>query len=92
MPIDVKAMEKSGKEVSVVRNAHTQDTVLAFLKKNKANAYTQAEIGSELGIKPQQARQCCHALMKKGKAGRKTVTITTDGGKPQDQIFWRYTQ
>ena len=88
-PIDVSAMEQNGKEVSNVRNAHTQDEVLAFLKKNKKHAYTQAELGIELSIKPQQARQCCMALQKKGLTVRKEVDVVVASGKTESHIHWR---
>jgi len=89
-PIDVSAMEQNGREVSNIRNAQTQGEVLAFLKKNKKSAYTQAELGVELGIKPQQARQCCIALQKKGLTTRKEVDVVVASGKTESQIHWRF--
>jgi len=91
MPIDVSVMDESGTEVKTIRNAAVQDEVLSFLKKNKKSAYTQKEIGEELGIRPQQARQCCFALQKKGVVDRKAVPITKDNGKTVDEIHWCYT-
>ena len=92
MPIDVNKLETEGKDVTVVRNSNVQDSVLAFLKKNKKQAYTQKELGVELGMKPQQARQCCMALLKKDMVVRKAVDVPTESGKTQNQIHWRFSK
>ena len=75
MPIDVKTLDTKGKAVSTKKNRPAQDQVLGFLKKNKDSAYMQSEIGAELDMRPQQARQILHALMKQKKlANRRRVS------------------
>lgn len=94
MPIDVGTLETQGTEVvGTIRNADVQDSVKKFLKKNKSSAYTQAEVAAELGIRPQQARQCLHALMKKGIVARKACDVpNSKTGRTQTQIHWNYIQ
>ena len=93
MPIDVNVMEQQGSEVTTtIRNSHVQDEVFTFLKKHKKEAFNQKEIGDALGLRPQQVRQCCFALMKKGKVLRKSVSVTTANGKSADIIHWTIVQ
>jgi len=91
MPIDVNELEERGTDVTSVKNRHAQDTVLAFLKKNKKQAFTQRELGDNLEMRPQQVRQCCIALEKKNLAMRKSVEVPTTKGS-ESRIFWSLRQ
>jgi len=90
MPIDVKTLEDQGTEViGTIRNADVQNSVYDYLKNNKKSAFTQKEIADALGIRPQQARQCLHALLKKGKVARKACDVYSEKtGKTMAQIHW----
>jgi len=91
MPIDIETLESQGREVSERRNNNAQKEVLSFLKRkdNKGKAFMQAEVGEELGMKPQQVRQIMFALAKKDIVVRKEVSYVGKSGKEEDGIFWR---
>ena len=91
MPISVKKLESEGKEVTKVKNRPAQDLVRKFLEDNAEHAFMQSEIGAELGMRPQQVRQCCLALEKQGVAVRKAVAVSTSNGSA-DRIFYSFKQ
>ena len=91
MPIDVNELVSKGTEVKTVQNRNAQDTVLAFLKKNKTSAYMQKELGEALDMRPQQVRQCAIALEKKGEVIRKMLDVPTAKGT-ESRIFWALKQ
>jgi len=90
-PIDVNDLMEKGTEVKAVKSRHAQDSVLKYLSKNSDHAYTQGELGEALKMRPQQVRQCCVALEKKGLTVRKQVDIQTDKGT-EPRIFWAILQ
>ena len=82
-------MKEEGKDVRSIQNRPVQDDVLGFLRDHKDMAYTQKEIADELGIVPQQARQCLHALLKKHSVARKGYDVVGKSGKTTTQIHWK---
>ena len=91
MPISTEDLMETGTEVTVVQNRKAQDSVLGLLTKHKKQAFTQREIADELGMKPQQARQCCVALAKKNVVIRKQVEIPVKDGT-ENRSFWTLKQ
>ncbi len=70
MPIDAQVLREKGVEVTAQLRGHRQEQVIDFMRSNHLNAYTQSEVANALTtedfeMKPQQARQVLHALMKK---------------------------
>lgn len=78
-PIKVEELEEFGKEVGIVARESRATAIIAYLKKNSGEAYTQTEIGKAVGIASTHANQVLRTLCEKKQAIRKVVTLA--GGK-----------
>jgi len=79
MPISAKELEEKGKEVGTGPRETRASQVLDFLKDNQDNAFTQKEVGKEVGINSTHANSVLGDLVKKGSVRRKEYTVD---GKP----------
>lgn len=70
MPIDAKLLREKGVEVTAQLRGHRQELVIEYMSKNSETAFSQSDIATALStedfeMRPQQARQILHALLKK---------------------------
>lgn len=82
MPVDAEVLRTQGTEVSQVQRGFRTQQVIAFLKKNKNQAYTQQEVAdacsdekSGYEMRPQQARQILVSLSKRKIVERLSVQV-----------------
>ena len=71
MPISVKELTEKGAEVGTITRGHKQVEVLEWFRQHPQQAFTQAEVAAAFSgngkyMAPQQARQICRALVKRG--------------------------
>ncbi len=92
MPIDADVLREKGVEVTAQLRGHRQELVIGYMSSNAETAYTQSDIANALTtedfeMRPQQARQILHALMKKKPplVERKQLD---DGDRKR--IYWRW--
>lgn len=96
MPISIETLEKDGVEVSLEPRESRSPQVLAFLKDNADNAYTQADIAAAITESSGKELQGPHAhsilmgLVKKGVVERKQAPGKNAKGANADLIYYRY--
>lgn len=85
MPISTKELEEKGKEVGTGPRETRSTQVLDFLKSNADKAFTQAEVGKEVGINSTHANSVLKDLVEKGSIRRKEYPV---GGKQRIHYAW----